>query len=115
MSERKTALLFFQKDIEEAFQFWCDNSQKTIGPFLFQTRMQFGLELIYFLVPTVPYHGNTKLVWSKAVTISKEELSEAMDLLICSRNLRSEFGYWLRISANVNGVEIAAIPHDKKI
>jgi hypothetical protein len=115
MTEHKTALLFFQKDIQEAFKLWCDNSQKTIGPFLFQARVQVGLELIYFLVPTIPYHGNTKLVWSEAVTVSNEELSEAMNLLICSRNLRSEFGYWLRVSANINSVEIAAIPHDKKV
>lgn len=115
MVNRKTALLFFSEDIEEAFQLWCDVNHKHISSFLVQVRPRIGMEPALYVVPTEPYGNNTKLVWREAILVSTEDLSKALDLLIRQRHLEIENGYWLRITYSGNNVECAAIPKGQQI
>jgi hypothetical protein len=114
MSERKTALLFFQEDIEEAFHLWCDANDRLLGSFLLQTES--GSNSSYYLVPTVPCHNATRLVWKNATEVSNQDVSKALDLLIRQRHLEIEGGYWMSIRANGLGTvyEIASIPHGQQ-
>lgn len=114
MNERKTALLLFQEDIDEAFQLWLINHPEVniTVPFTFRVRQINPWETLYDLVPTVQTHGHTKLKWYVSVSVQQQDLENALGLLLGKRNLGIVNGYWMRITSGQTQ-EIALIPHNK--
>lgn len=112
MDERKTALMLFQEDIDEAFRLWLDSQSeiKIDSPFTLRVRHISPWETRYELVPITVKHGRTWLEWRSAVDLKQKDLENALSLLLGKRNLGVEGGYWMSIHAGQD-LFIAMIPH----
>lgn len=113
MSERHTALLFFQKDIEEAVQLFREKTGRFQSASKLYTRV-FAGTIIFWLEPTT---GPSNIDTCKL--LQTNDLAEAIGLLIEKRKLPIiQGGYWMRIAMHNplgSEAEIAAIPHSWKI